>query len=90
MAVNNKRLNVTEFDFDEVKNNLKKSELSILYGDLLVSSNPAFLAYLGPPISHIRQNPKNARNLHYFLFSPIFPIPPLREPPIELSTQSPK
>jgi len=24
MAVNTKRLNVTEFDFDEVKNNLKK------------------------------------------------------------------
>ena len=57
---------------------------------MLVSSNPAFLAYLGLPISHIRQNPKNANKLYYFLFSPISPIPPLGEPPIELSTQSPK
>ena len=44
---------------------------------MLVSSNPAFLAYLGPPISHIGQNPKNARfvfsiNLDFSQFS-LFP-----------------
>ena len=43
---------------------------------MLVSSNPAFLAYLGLPISHIRQNPKNARFFHYFLFPHIFPYSP--------------
>ena len=44
-----------------------------------MSSNPAFLAYLGLPISHIGQNPKNAQ----FLLKigvrgfPLRPIPSL-------------
>ena len=46
----------------------KCPELRILYGNLLVNSNPAFLAYLGLPISHIRQNPKNARFLLFFTY----------------------
>ena len=52
------------------------SELRILYGKMLVSSNPAFLDYLGLLISHIGQNPKNARFYYYFFFSPIFPYSP--------------
>ena len=43
---------------------------------MLVSSNPAFLAYLGPPISHIGQNPKNARLFFFILIFPYFPYSP--------------
>ena len=57
------------------------SELRLLYGKMLVSSNPAFLAYLGLPISHIRQNPKNARFFLFILFFPYFPYYPLRVTP---------
>ena len=44
---------------------------------MLVSKNPAFLAYLGPPISHIRQ--KSGKSLIFLLFfcSPYFPYYPL-------------
>ena len=39
---------------------------------MLVSSNPAFLVYLGLPISHIGQNPKNARFVFIFFIFPYF------------------
>ena len=43
---------------------------------MLVSSNPAFLAYLGFPISHIGQNPKNARCFLLIFIFPYFPYSP--------------
>ena len=44
---------------------------------MLVSSNPAFLGYLGPPISHIGQNPKNSRFFILFYFPICLPLTPI-------------